>query len=189
MTNDWLSIGTAAVILLSPGPTNTLLLASATRIGIFRSMPLLSAELGGYLIAILTIEAVLGDALRASALAMTVLRVISAAYLLFLAVRTWTARAAGTAALVSWPQVFVTTVFNPKALLFAAILLPLPAPQQARFLWEFAALVPLVGALWICAGHGLVRIGGLRVSTFAPKFTSCVLATFSVLLMVRVLST
>ena len=72
-----------------------------------------------------------------------------------------------------------------NALLFAAILLPLPQPQHARFLWEFAAIVPLIGALWICAGHGLVRIGGLRVSAFAPKVTACVLAAFSVVLIVR----
>ncbi|SAK46672.1 putative transmembrane protein [Caballeronia hypogeia] len=40
------------VILVTPGPTNTLLAAAGLRRGVKRAMPLVGAELGGYFIAI-----------------------------------------------------------------------------------------------------------------------------------------
>ena len=50
--NEWLFIGSVVAILSLPGPTNTLLAAAGLRQGVRRSLPLIAAELGGYLVSI-----------------------------------------------------------------------------------------------------------------------------------------
>ena len=184
----WLPIGTVVVILLCPGPTNTLLMAAATRSGIWRSLPLLAAELTGYLTAMLTIEALLGRYVRAAENATTALRIVAAAYLLLLSVRTWVGHKTQNRAVASWRTVLVTTLCNPKALVFAQLLLLESGPARDSFLLEFICCVPFFGTLWICAGHFVAQLGGLRVSRLTPKVTSVVLAAFSLLLVARMLS-
>ena len=46
---SWLFIGLVATILLTPGPTNTLLASSGVQVGLRKSVKLIPAEVLGYL--------------------------------------------------------------------------------------------------------------------------------------------
>ena len=65
MTDPILFFLAVATILATPGPTNTLMATSGATAGIVRSLPLLMAEIAGYLIAILMIRAVLAPLVHA----------------------------------------------------------------------------------------------------------------------------
>lgn len=47
---SWLFIGLVATILLTPGPTNTLLASSGVQVGLRKSVKLIPAEVLGYII-------------------------------------------------------------------------------------------------------------------------------------------
>src|SRR5271157_1831827 len=88
--------------------------------GVRRSLVLIPAGAAGYLIAATLLGLALGPALAASPAAARILRLLIGAYLFVLAFRLWRKGSAtdGRAAAVGAREVFVTTLLNPKALVF-----------------------------------------------------------------------
>jgi threonine/homoserine/homoserine lactone efflux protein len=155
----WLGI---AVLLITPGPTNTLLAAAGMQSGARRAMPLIAAELGGYLASISAWGWLVTRASDELAWAPLCLRVLSVGYVVALAVRMW--RASAQAALdssapVSMRSLFVATLLNPKAMLFASAIFPaaaftgLAAYLPAMALFALALLPIALG--WIVLGASL----------------------------------
>ncbi len=177
------------VILVTPGPTNTLLAAGLRR-GVKRAMPLMFGEFAGYLIAISVWSYVLSHAANVLAWLPGFMRIACSLYIAYLAVRMW--RAAVQLPLVSDTGVgvrtlFVTTLLNPKAMLFAGTIFPAAAfARGPLFLQSMsiftAALVP-IALLWIAFGAalGTGRPAG-RVSARVRRGASLVLDTFSMVL-------
>ncbi|MCX7644574.1 MAG: hypothetical protein N2Z62_04665 [Rhodobacteraceae bacterium] len=157
-----LAFVTAVLALLAaPGPTNTLMCLAGAAGGPGRVLRLLPAELLGYLSAILPIGWVGAHLLAQAPVAAAVLKVVAAAWVMTLAIRLWTppAAAAGGGA-VGFGSVFVTTLLNPKALVFGLVLLPPPGdPAFAARLGLFCLMVAGVALAWGTAGS-LARIGG-----------------------------
>lgn len=60
-------------------------------------------------------------------------------------------------AVISVRQVFVTTLLNPKACVFALVVSPFGSPHAPVYLHAFTAMVPVVGTTWIVAGSLLGR--------------------------------
>ena len=89
MADLWLFLLAVLTILGTPGPTNTLLATAGATAGLRASLPLLLAELSGYLISIGLIRAVLGPILAAVPMLAIVLKVAVAAYLVWIAVEVW----------------------------------------------------------------------------------------------------
>jgi threonine/homoserine/homoserine lactone efflux protein len=153
-------------VLGTPGPTNSLLATAGATAGLRRSLPLIAAEAAGYTLAILTIGLLLGPVLAGAPLLATVLRLAVGAYLLLLAVRLW--RRGGTAlatgAVITPRQVFVTTLLNPKAIVFALGILPFAAGQGVwpPYMLGFLALLIAVATAWITAGALLGAAAGRR---------------------------
>lgn len=115
----------AAVIglLITPGPTNTLLAASGSQRGMRASVSLIPAELAGYLLAIALWGSVLGSLGERWEWLTVTLRIASALYIAYLALRMWrsaTDMEVAAKAVVSHSGLFLATLLNPKALLFAA---------------------------------------------------------------------
>lgn len=145
-------------LLLAPGPSNTLIGVAAAQGGTLRALRLIPAELAGYLLAVLALAAVgqrLGQDWPQAALA---LQGAAAVWVMLLAWRLWRRPLAGAdAPLVGFATLLGTTLLNPKALIFALVLLP--PLQSADFLPRlglFSLAIMLAASLWALAG-GLLR--------------------------------
>ncbi|MGJ4926725.1 LysE family translocator [Bradyrhizobium sp. HKCCYLS2038] len=177
----------AAALLATPGPTNTLLATAGAGRGARASLSLLLAELSGYLLAIATLRLVLGPVLAAAPLFGQALRFAVVLYLLQLAVALWRNGSdhAGEVAPVTFQRVLVTTLLNPKAIIFAFTLLP-PAELAADlrpFVLALACSTIVIGGGWIVLGatlrrglaaHVPARIG-YRCSAAALAMLACVI--------------
>lgn len=153
-------------VLGTPGPTNSLLATAGATAGLRRSLPLILAEAAGYTLAILTIGLLLGPVMAGAPLLATALRLAVGAYLLLLAVRLWRrgGAALATGAVITPRQVFVTTLLNPKAIVFALGILPFGAGQGVwpPYMLGFLALLTAVATAWISAGALLGAAAGRR---------------------------
>lgn len=186
MTDPLLFALAVLAILATPGPTNTLLATGAASAGFRRTLPLIPAETAGYVIAISTIGYGLGPVVAASPLLGLALRLAVGAYLIHLAYKLWRGgrQPALVAGIVTPVRVFLTTLLNPKAIVFALGVLPLQAEQGWAYLLSFACLVAGVALGWI--GFGVLL--GRAVETAAceglvPRVGAAVVGTFAVVLM------
>ena len=167
--------------LATPGPTNTLLATSGAVAGIPRSIHLLAGELTGYLIAIGLIRWVLGPVFAAYPPLGVALKIVVAAYLVWVAVRLWRrgATQGGPAREVTLGGVFLTTLLNPKALIFAVSIIPPEHPDLVWFIAGFAALVVTVGFGWIVIGGSLGAAAGQGRAGLVGRAASVALAGFA----------
>jgi threonine/homoserine/homoserine lactone efflux protein len=169
-----------ALILATPGPTNTLMATSGAVSGIRHSLHLLLGELLGYLIAIYTVRLIAGPILEQYPTLATALKVAVALYLVFLAVRLWRRPIVidEAAPPVTLANVFVTTLLNPKALIFALTVFPHEADLLLSRTLGFCALVVAAGGGWIVFGALLKGLSGPRAG-YIPRVASVVLIGFA----------
>ncbi|MFY8099268.1 MAG: hypothetical protein ACOVOA_04835, partial [Allorhizobium sp.] len=78
------------LLLLTPGPTNTLLAVSGAARGLKASLPLIGAELGGYLTTIVPLVFLAAPLLADQPVAAVVIKLASTLWVLLLAARLWT---------------------------------------------------------------------------------------------------
>ena len=144
------------VLLVTPGPTNTLLFLAGTERGWGQSLRLIPAELAGYLSGVIPLM-LLGTALLARYPALEpAITLLAAAWVAILAVRLIRPTKAAVAdAVVSGKLVFVTTLLNPKALIFGLVLLP--GLSASTNLAIFVTQVVEVAAGWAAAGALLAK--------------------------------
>ena len=183
MTDPVLFLAAVLTLLGTPGPTNTLLATSGALSGLRRSLPLLVGELGGYLIAIAAIWLVLAPVLHSFPLLGAALKLAVALYLIWTAIRLWRRSGAlvASADVVAVRTVFITTLLNPKALIFALSIIPMASPAVAWFLLAFAVAVPSVGLCWIALGRTVGALSGTTHSRLLPRVASVVLVGFAAL--------
>lgn len=175
MTDLFVFAMAASALLIVPGPTNTLLAASGATIGFSRSVKLIFVELGGYLAAIWFHTMMLGPAVAADPAFATGLKLVASGYLVLCAVRLWLNSGDELANLppTSASRLFIATMLNPKALIFAFVVFPSPAASDMPPQWVlFAVLVAAIGSGWIALGGTIARSAGqfatpARVSRFA----------------------
>jgi len=70
-------------------------------------------------------------------------------------------------------------LLNPKAFVFALVIIPFGSPQASLYFSAFPATVPVLGTMWIVAGN---LLGGHTNPGYAksfPKAASIVLAIMS----------
>lgn len=154
--NDLLlfALGTVA-LLATPGPTNTLLATSGAVRGVRPSLPLLMGEAAGYLAAILLLRTVAAPVMAAQTQVAQILSGVVCAYLLFLSWKLWRTSAVPVQpeAAISLSSVFLTTLLNPKAFVFAYLLLPAGRiVDLTEWLIALLALIALCGSAWIAIG-------------------------------------
>lgn len=178
----------SSLILVVPGPSNTLLLASGFKFGIQRSAPLVLIEMLGYAVSICAWGWGLVRLSQDDPWLIHLTKLLCAFYIAALAMKTWKTSSSGSAhadCFKSWPRhLLVATVLNPKGLIFASVIFPASsfqtlghfAPSLMAF---FLALAP-IALLWISLGAGIKGQYLGRVSgTLFSRVTAIVLALFS----------
>lgn len=172
-------------LLLTPGPTNTLLFVGGATNGLKRSLALPLAELLGYLVAIHILALSIGSFLQQAPVAQVVLRLALSLYLAFLAVTLWVMPDEGAGERAITPQrVFLVTLLNPKALVFAFVVLPpitlATWPSALPHLIGLSGLILGASLCWI--GFGAALKSG-RIATVTPRIIrrlgAVVLLTFA----------
>ena len=181
-------IAAVLALLLAPGPTNTLMGIAGAQGGLRRVARLLPAELLGYLTAILPLAYLGRQALAQWPMIAVAVKVAAAAWVMTLAIKLWRARGSGGPAhQITAGRVYLTTLLNPKALVFGLVLLP--APWQADFplhLGLFCVAVTGVALVWGTAGRlTQLRAGGEERLQLVQRIASAWLVCVAISLVVR----
>ncbi|KXO74800.1 multidrug transporter MatE [Acinetobacter venetianus] len=185
---SWFFIGLVITILFTPGPTNTLLASSGVQVGIKRSLLLIPAEAIGYILAITVWGLFIGKISATLPLVPAFLKLISAAYILYLAVKLW--RTANQHVALNQPtirpcELLCATLLNPKALLFASAIFPALAwKDQEVYLLHISVFVGLIlpiALCWIYVGSMLAtnKVKWLSQSKL-QRTASVILVSFSI---------
>ncbi|NTZ09877.1 LysE family translocator [Burkholderia metallica] len=157
----------ALVTSITPGPNNTMLLASGVNFGFRRTMPHLFGISTGVAILMLCVGFGLGEAFKRLPLLYTILEAASVAYLLYLAWRIGTSGEVKAHGAKPRPMTFVEAAafqwVNPKAwmmVLTAATTVQLSADYGMNAAWMSVVFI-LIGfpciCLWAAFGLGLRR--------------------------------
>jgi threonine/homoserine/homoserine lactone efflux protein len=183
-------VSAVLVMLVAPGPTNTLMGVAGAQRGLARVVRLLPAELLGYLTTILPLVCLGAQLLAQAPVAAAVLKAGAAAWVMVLAVRLWGLRGGGDARSdVTARNVYLTTMLNPKALIFGLVLMP--APGDATFLPKlglFCVMVTGVALAWGTAGTlTQAGTGGSHRLRMVQRIASVWLALVSITLMAGVI--
>lgn len=159
----------AFVSSITPGPNNTMLLASGVNFGVRRSIPHALGISVGFMVMVLGVGFGLGEVFKAWPALYTVLRYAGAAYLLYLAWKIATSGPiAGESAATRKPLSFLGAAafqwVNPKAWVMAigAITTYTPAQGYVVNVIVIAALFALVNlpsvGIWVMFGSALRRV-------------------------------
>ncbi|RFZ86945.1 hypothetical protein D0Y60_15455 [Shinella sp. WSJ-2] len=167
-------------LLLTPGPTNTLLTVGAAARGFRKSVPLLLGELSGYLTVVIPLATIAAALLDGRPILATGLRIVAACWVLFLAARLWLVSSKpageGDAKAVTVGQVFLTTMLNPKAPIIGLVIMP------HGTLTEIAPALGLFSLLVAGAGTSFLVLGSLvgKAPVLSPRLIYRVAAAFLV---------
>ncbi|MCH7304016.1 LysE family transporter [Acinetobacter sp. NIPH 1869] len=160
---SFLFIGLIITILLTPGPTNTLLASSGIQTGIKASLKLIPAEVIGYFIAITTWGFLLESVSHVVPWLPPLIKLLSATFIIYLAIKLWitsTKQFDLDQPLINSKALFVATLLNPKALLFASAIFPhtawLNLHEYVVHMGTFLALITPIAFLWIAFGSILI---------------------------------
>lgn len=194
MTDPVAFLLASLALLATPGPTNTLLATSGAAAGFMRSIKLILAEQAGYAISILTLALVVLPMMQGAPFVSVGLRLACAAYLVWSAWHLWREGSSqlSSSEPVKARRVFVTTLLNPKCIVFALAIIPHLGERRVAeaipYLVGLSALIVGVACGWIATGAA-VRAGAAgRIDPgLIRKTGAAVLAVFGVLLSVSVL--
>lgn len=174
------------VLLITPGPTNSLVLVAGAERGFARAMRLIPAELAGYFLTVVPLALIGAAVLDAHAGLRSAVTLVAGVWVAVLAVKLWRVpEMVAEGRSVGARELFVTTALNPKALIFGLVLLPSPDRLGVN-LALFAGLIVAVAALWAGIGAALRRgTGQPRALFLLRRLASVWLAAISVVLFAR----
>ncbi|ATO33798.1 hypothetical protein DZA65_02781 [Dickeya dianthicola] len=145
-----------ALFLSIPGPTNTLLLCSGYTQGFVKSIKLTLSEWLGYLLAVTTWGLLFNYLAQHGNPVLSVIKILSAFYVVYLAIKVWRFSLHQASGNITFSTVFITTLLNPKAFLFADSIIPPSAfIYQDSYIYAMLclllALLP-ISFIWIYSG-------------------------------------
>ena len=184
LTTYLLYVAAVALLILTPGPTMLMCMTNALNHGPRKAMTSVAGSVAAVLCVMLLSAMGLGALLAASETAFTVAKLIGAAYLIWLGIKTFRSEAAvfdDTAKDDSSSQRrsfflrgFLVGASNPKAVLFFAAFFPQFLNPAAPFVPQFAILALTFMAfeftVLTCCALGVSRIAPLLRSSRAVRW-------------------
>ena len=166
-------VATVLGLMSTPGPSQLLMLSNSAAYGFKRSLSTASGDLSANLLQMLAAGLGLAALLIASSSALTVIKWLGAAYLMWLGVKMITkasgSRVGGAEGQTSktlkalWIQGFLTSAANPKAVVFFAALFPQFISPNGSFSAQFLILsityLVMDGLFLAAYGGGAAWIG------------------------------
>ncbi|WP_416777749.1 extracellular solute-binding protein [Xenorhabdus budapestensis] len=200
--NEWLIMAFyIALVLITPGPTNTLLLSAGMQRGLNKSFHFIFAEAIGYTIAISIWGFFLLSLAKTFPSIYQIAKLLSSIYVFWLAFKLWMLSltmgylTSNGSNLVKTPSgeytnfvdVTIATLLNPKAILFVSTIIPISAFNSVNVFLSsiiifLIVLIP-IGALWVFLGNMIHSNKHLRkyIGGFL-RIASTILILFSFLL-------
>lgn len=187
------TISGLVLLLIIPGPTNTLLMRSGALFGFAASWRMAFIEGLAYLLQVSVWGTMLFYMSSWSPWAVRATQIATACYLLQLSCTLWR-RKNSTLNLdqdrLSGLHFFWLTVMNPKGLLIASLIAPISAfaslKGYAGFMGTLALVVIPVGSVWILLGS---RLEGVRKTWLTPlkinRVASVAIGSFTTILLIR----
>lgn len=144
----------ALLLLISPGPTNTILAVSGATIGFRNSALMPVAGAFAYVVAI-SVYAFWRESLETSPLAFSIVKLIASSWLIFSAWILWrkpvSSQTLGKRD--AFRRVFITTLVNPKAMIVGVMMIPAAvASETMQWIIGFALMSIVSGWLWVAIG-------------------------------------
>lgn len=171
-----LYVATVLALMSTPGPSQLLMLSNSAAHGFKRSLATACGDLTANFLQMLAAGLGLAAVIAASASALSVIKWLGVAYLIWLGVRmirkasaTESPRyGAGTTAQLRtlWLQGFLTSAANPKAVVFFAALFPQFIDPASPFAPQFAIL----SATYIFIDGAFLSVYGSGASWIASRF-------------------
>ncbi|MEM8878621.1 MAG: LysE family translocator [Pseudomonadota bacterium] len=167
----------AFVTSITPGPNNLMLMASGANFGVRRTVPHMLGVALGFVAMVIIVGLGLAQLFSTVPMLYTVLKVLSVAYLLYLALRIATANGMGDSRTSGRPMTFIEAALfqwvNPKAWTMALAAIALYAPSQTFMAIALVAIVfgavnlPSVSS-WTVLGQQMKRFltTGMRLKYF-----------------------
>jgi threonine/homoserine/homoserine lactone efflux protein len=185
-------ISEATLLLFVPGPTNTLLAARGALLGIPSALGGVLAETFGYALTITALRLFL-EPITAHVPAIQVfVKVFCASYLIVVAYQLWMGEQKGDRNSVSCGRIFVTTMINPKAFLFAFVILPKPTTDILRLNVVhgliLVAIMMVAGAIWTTIGALASTVAPSKAPLAIGRAASLVLVSFSLYIFFNVVN-
>lgn len=179
-------------VLAIPGPTNSLLFVSGVSRGLQASLKLIAAEVVAYLISISVLVSALKPAVSAYPTMPQLLRVACSIVLVYVAVKLW--RSGGSVEPAAHPitvrRVFLTTLMNPKNLIFAFGIFPTSNTgfsELLLYLAGFSTICTGVAWGWIAAGSWFhSRVTDNRQLQWVYRGEAFLLGGFAIMLVMSV---
>lgn len=187
------TVSALLLLLVVPGPTNTLLLRAGVLFGYAASWRLAFIECLAYLLQVSVWGAALLYIAAWSPWAVKATQLAAACYLLYVSYRLWQRKnsvISPTHDRFSGAYFFLLTVMNPKGLLIVSFIAPMDAfvtlPGYAAFMTTLAVVIVPVGSAWILFGS---RFAGMQTVWLSPlkinRATSVAICCFATFMMGR----
>lgn len=172
-------------LLITPGPTNALLALAGAQRGIAGGLRLIPVVVICYLCIVTPLLVWGGQMLERLPILRPVLTGLAALWVARLAFRLWHLSSGSSLASgkVSAADMAITTLLNPKSLIFGLVLLP-TANSAWQALLGFTLLVPLISTLWAGLGAGILA----RSGSWLNRGSAIWLAALSLLLAAKTLT-
>jgi threonine/homoserine/homoserine lactone efflux protein len=178
LTTYLLYVAAVALLILTPGPTMLMCMTNALNYGPRKAMTSVAGSVSAVLCVMLLSAMGLGALLATSEAAFTVAKLLGAAYLIYLGIRTFrseaavfdatTAQAPATRRRSFFLRGFLVGASNPKAVLFFAAFFPQFLNPAASFVPQFAILA----LTFMAFEFAVLTACALGVSRVAPLLRS-----------------